>query len=362
MSGRYFSSYDGKTVMADVDVNGNSLELTIEDDKVKAIGNIPVGGGDESVWTDETFNALADDDGDDILDENDEAIGDETAETLWATRDGVGFKAKRAEADINGNSLELTVENNKVVQIGGKSINAEKASTDINGKSLELTILNNERVTQIGGLTVGADAPDLTKYYYNYSGNSLSVSLGNSHDVGKLITTSGNMNSDTIQADISTEWAGLTRRLVSINTYNSNYSFLNFGSEMRDSGRRFLLPVPVANKYAKTNADGNIIWGDLPEILPASTASDENKVLRVNNEGNPVWSQMATGTFGSITDDNDGVGILTGNRNHASLLKLGSSTTRRHIFTVISIFTDLSHTRPRIFTIVYTVSSFSDDV
>jgi uncharacterized protein (TIGR02145 family) len=123
MSGRYFSSYDGKTVMADVDVNGNSLELTIEDEKVKAIGNIPVGGGDESVWTDETFNALGDDNGDNILDENDEAIGDEDAETLWATRDGVGFKAKRAEADINGNSLELTIEDNKVVEIGGHTLN-----------------------------------------------------------------------------------------------------------------------------------------------------------------------------------------------------------------------------------------------
>lgn len=109
--------------MADVDVNGNSLELTIEDEKVKAIGNIPVGGGDESVWTDETFNALGDDNGDNILDENSEAIGDEDAETLWATRDGVGFKAKRAEADINGNSLELHVNaEGKIDKIGNKYI------------------------------------------------------------------------------------------------------------------------------------------------------------------------------------------------------------------------------------------------
>lgn len=109
--------------MADVDVHGNSLELTIEDEKVKAIGNIPVGGGDESVWTDETFNALGDDNGDNILDENNEAIGDEDAETLWATRDGVGFKAKRAEADINGNSLELHVNaEGKIDKIGDKYI------------------------------------------------------------------------------------------------------------------------------------------------------------------------------------------------------------------------------------------------
>jgi hypothetical protein len=124
MSGRYFSSYDGKTVMADVDVNGNSLELTIEDEKVKAIGNIPVGGGDDSVWTSETSNALADDEGDDILDEEGNVIGDENAETLWVTRNGIEFKAKRAEADINGNSLALTIdsESDTVTHIGGKGI------------------------------------------------------------------------------------------------------------------------------------------------------------------------------------------------------------------------------------------------
>ena len=104
--------------MADVDVKGNSLELTIENNKITAIGGKSVGGGDESVWTDETFNALGDDN-----DENDEAIGDEDAETLWATRDGVGFKAKRAEADINGNSLELHVNaEGKIDKIGDKYI------------------------------------------------------------------------------------------------------------------------------------------------------------------------------------------------------------------------------------------------
>ena len=112
MSGRYFSSYDGKTVMADVDVNGNSLELTIEDDKVKAIGNIPVGGGgDESVWTSETSSALDDDNGGNILDENDEVIGDENSETLWVTRNGIEFKAKRAETatnDSEGNQITTT--------------------------------------------------------------------------------------------------------------------------------------------------------------------------------------------------------------------------------------------------------------
>ena len=45
MSGKYFSHYGEKTIMADVDVNGNSLELTISDNTVTAIGGKTVGGG-----------------------------------------------------------------------------------------------------------------------------------------------------------------------------------------------------------------------------------------------------------------------------------------------------------------------------
>lgn len=45
MSEKYFSHYGEKTIMADVDVNGNSLELTISDNTVTAIGGKTVGGG-----------------------------------------------------------------------------------------------------------------------------------------------------------------------------------------------------------------------------------------------------------------------------------------------------------------------------
>lgn len=136
MSTQYFSSYDNKTIMADVDVNGNSLELTIEDDKVKAIGNIPVGGGDDSVWTSETTNALADNDGDDILDENNEVIGDENAETLWITRNSIEFKAKRAENatnDSEGNQITTTYA--KKSEIPSNYL----ASASVSGDTLTLT-------------------------------------------------------------------------------------------------------------------------------------------------------------------------------------------------------------------------------
>lgn len=158
MSKQYFSGWDDKTIMADVDVNGNSLELTIEDEKVKAIGNIPVGGGDESVWTEETYNALSDDNDDEILDENNEPIGGEDSETLWATRDGIGFKAERAEADINGNSLELHVNaEGKIDKIGDKYIEGTgEAPVDAYSKE-ETNALLDDKVDKVSGKGLSAN-------------------------------------------------------------------------------------------------------------------------------------------------------------------------------------------------------------
>ena len=232
-----------------------------------------------------------------------------TKKRLWTKHNGKGFYAQEADyadrvaTDLNGNSLQLTVQNSQVTKIGGKTLSAKNAETDINGNSLELTILNNERVTKIGGLTVGADSPDLSKYYYHDTYSKLNVSFGNDHFAGKLIQTSGNMNNDDLAATIATDWGGSIRTLVGINTTNKNYSYLIFGLNQSNNGRRFLLPTPVANKYAKTDSSGNIIWGDIPSSLPSSTTADENKLLRVNNEGNPVWSQLSKNTFGLLTSD-----------------------------------------------------------
>lgn len=65
MSTEYFSSYDGKTVMADVDVNGNSLELHVNDEgKVDKIGDKYIEGTGEApvdAYSKEETNALLDD-------------------------------------------------------------------------------------------------------------------------------------------------------------------------------------------------------------------------------------------------------------------------------------------------------------
>lgn len=366
MSERYFSGYDGKTVMADVDVNGNSLELTIEDEKVKAIGNIPVGGGDESVWTDETFDALGDDDGDNILDENNEPIGGEDSETLWTSRDGVGFKAERAEADINGNSLELTIEDNKVVEIGGHTLNGgtidayTKTQTDtlLEAKQNTLTFDGTYDATTNPAATVATvesaiptvmtgatsqaagksglvpaptveekdkflkgdgtwTAPpevNLANYYYDDHGNGLSAkrtSGGRPYGTTSLVGGGGNMNTYDLAATFYIDWGGLNRHFFSVNTVDSGASRIGFGTDSSNaSAMRYLLPTPVANKYAKTNAEGKIVWGDVPS-LPSPSIDDS--LLLGQSDGSKTWTALERNTFGSLTaDDGDEIQDETG--------------------------------------------------
>lgn len=72
MSKQYFSNYGGNTVMADVDVNGNSLELHVNDEgKIDKIGDKYIEGTGEApvdAYTKEETNALLDDKADIISD------------------------------------------------------------------------------------------------------------------------------------------------------------------------------------------------------------------------------------------------------------------------------------------------------
>lgn len=342
MSKQYFSGWDDKTIMADVDVNGNSLELTIEDEKVKAIGNIPVGGGDESVWTDETYNALSDDNDDEILDENNEPIGGDDSETLWATRDGIGFKAERAEADINGNSLELTIEDNKVVEIGGHTLNGgtidaytktqadEKFATNesLNGKvdilvpssennlasldssgqltEMALTVVNNS-ITAIGGKTITGTESVFVAIYGKTTGNQIYEAI----NAGKYIVSlryngsSYNYGILTYQ-DNNYKKYGFTEVSKTSNQVSQSAGNISFGSCFCDGSgnswyaqtENFTLPRPTSGNVGKmmtvTNNSGSYNYGfiNVPESLPASTSSDEGKVLAVNASGSPQWTQL----------------------------------------------------------------------
>ena len=82
MSNKYFSSYDNKTIMADVDVHGHSLELTIENGKVTAIGGSAV-GGDDGTWETKGYGAIVTDETDDVItDEDGNGIADETPKSI----------------------------------------------------------------------------------------------------------------------------------------------------------------------------------------------------------------------------------------------------------------------------------------
>ena len=149
-------------IRASEDVNGISLTLTIdsESDTVTHIGGKGISGSAQlptpqaddvilagtatgnKVWqplTKDTFGSITDDnDGDDIQDEEGNSIGDENSVELWTSFNGTGFGAERAVADVDGNPLNLTISNDQVIAIGGKSIGGgtvvdayTKAETDV---------------------------------------------------------------------------------------------------------------------------------------------------------------------------------------------------------------------------------------
>lgn len=114
-------------------------------------------------WTaleSDTFGSLIDDDGDDIQDEEGNSIGDENSVELWTSFNGIGFGAERAVADVDGNSLNLTISNDQVIAIGGKSISGggtvvdayTKAETDVlladKADKSELPILRQDEATE----------------------------------------------------------------------------------------------------------------------------------------------------------------------------------------------------------------------
>ena len=136
-----FQSWDGKPIYAkkaERDVNGNPLALTIENDKVTAIGGVSVGGGGgsdpesaslpvatesdsvlftaepngEAAWVqmEKTVygSIMTDEEGTPILDEEGKTIQDEDTATLWTGFNGKGFGAERAAADENGNNIVAT--------------------------------------------------------------------------------------------------------------------------------------------------------------------------------------------------------------------------------------------------------------
>ena len=91
------------------DENGNSLTLTIEEDKVTEIGGKPVGGGGSSIdITETTVGGIQDSNGNVILDSNNEAIGDSNSVSFVSGINGKNLLAQRAYEDEDGNNIKST--------------------------------------------------------------------------------------------------------------------------------------------------------------------------------------------------------------------------------------------------------------
>ena len=147
---------------------------------------------------------------------------------------------------------------------------------------------------------------NLANYYYDDRGNGLSAKrtgYDSPYGTTSLVGGQGNMNAYTIDATFLIDWGGSARNFFSVNTYDPGASRIGFGSNSTDArAMRYLLPTPVANKYAKTDANGQITWGDVPS-LPSPTINDS--LLLGQADGSETWMALENDVFGTRLPDKE---------------------------------------------------------
>ena len=140
---------------------------------------------------------------------------------------------------------------------------------------------------------------NLANYYYDDRGNGLSAKrtgYGNSHNTS-LLGSDGNMYAHGLSARFYIDWGGSVKNFFSVETTDSGASRIGFGSDsINASAMRYLLPTPVANKYAKTDANGKITWGDVPS-LPSPTINDS--LLLGQADGSETWTALENDVCGT---------------------------------------------------------------
>ena len=140
---------------------------------------------------------------------------------------------------------------------------------------------------------------NLANYYYDDRGNGLSAKrtgYGNSHNTS-LLGSDGDMYAHGLSARFYIGWGGSVTNFFSVETTDSGASRIGFGSDsINASAMRYLLPTPVANKYAKTDANGKITWGDVPS-LPSPTINDS--LLLGQADGSETWTALENDVFGT---------------------------------------------------------------
>lgn len=147
---------------------------------------------------------------------------------------------------------------------------------------------------------------NLANYYYDDRGNGLSAKrtgYDSPYGTTSLVGGHGNMNAYTIDATFLIDWGGIARNFFSVNTYDPGASRIGFGKNSTDArAMRYLLPTPVANKYAKTDANGQITWGDVPS-LPSPTINDS--LLLGQADGSETWTALENDVFGTRLSDEE---------------------------------------------------------
>jgi hypothetical protein len=150
---------------------------------------------------------------------------------------------------------------------------------------------------------------NLGQYYYDYENTGLSARRTSGggrlpFSQASLVGCGGNVNDYTVDMSLSLHWGGRAETIFRINTYSENSSYIKFGIGNGDQGHRYLLPRPVANRVAMTDASSKIVWGTISPYAP--DPSTDNTLLLGDQNGNKTWTALENDVFGTqLLDEND---------------------------------------------------------
>jgi hypothetical protein len=154
---------------------------------------------------------------------------------------------------------------------------------------------------------------NLGQYYYDYENTGLSARRTSGRDglpfsQASLVGCGGNVNNYTVDMALSLHWGNAARTIFYINTTSENSSFIRFGIGSGEQGYRYLLPRPVANRVAMTDANKNIVWGTISPYAPEPSA--DNTLLLGDASGDKAWTPLLRGAFGTPLLDEDDEPLL----------------------------------------------------
>lgn len=155
---------------------------------------------------------------------------------------------------------------------------------------------------------------NLGPYYYDVDNTGLSAKRTSGSEQmyyrqASLVGCSGNANNYDVNMTFSLNWSHAVEKLISIDTTSESKSYLSFGLKQNESvyntsARRYLLPRPVANRVAMTDASSNIVWGTISPYAPDPSVN--NVLLLGDSTGGKTWTALENDVFGTqILDEND---------------------------------------------------------